>query len=119
MSALIAEAGVSHQNVVTAFLGASAGFGGLTLVFLGLVVSSLQGFAPGTSAEVTGPYRRPAVTVLAAFAVSLLSCALAATWLLMGGNSVIYGITAIVFFIQLAMVAAAAVHVLTRVLWVR
>ena len=117
MSAGIADAGVAHQNVVTAFLGASAGLGGLTLVFLGLVVSSLQGFAPGTSSEVTDRYKRPAVTVLAAFALSLLCCALAGIWLLMGGNSAVYAIVAVTFFIQLAMVAAAAVHVLTRVLW--
>ncbi len=119
MSAVLAEAGVSHQNVVTAFLGASAGLGGLTLVFLGLVVSSVEGFAPGTSPEVTDAYKRPAITVLAAFALSLMCCALAAVWLLADGNGVIYAVTAVAFFTQLVMVAAAAVHVLTRVLWAR
>jgi hypothetical protein len=107
-----------HKDVMMASVGASAGVAGLTLVFLGLVVTGIRTFQPGTSPSILARYRRPAVTVLAAFTTSLISTVLAASWLVaLGDVHWLYVLALIAFFGQLAVLAAAVAHVLRRIVW--
>ena len=109
-----------HQDVVIAMLGASAGIAGLTLVFLGLVIASLQGFQPGTADKVIEPFRRPAATVLVAFGASILCVVLAAVWLVRPGDvRALYVATIWLFFVQLAALVVAVVHVMRKIVWGR
>ena len=107
-----------HKDVILAILGASAGIAGLTLVFLGLVIASLQGFAPGTREDVIKPFRRPAMTTIVAFGASIVSVALATIWLIkLGDVHWIYDLTVWIFFVQLVVLAAAVVHVMWKIVW--
>jgi len=107
-----------HKDVMIATLGTSSGIAGLTLVFLGLVIASLQGFAPGTAPEVIAPFRRPAATVLLAFAASILSTLFAALWLVrLDDVHWLYVAAVWTFFIQLVLLAIAVVHVLVKIVW--
>lgn len=107
-----------HKDVMIATLGTSAGIAGLTLVFLGLVIASLQGFAPGTDPDVIAPFRRPAGTVLAAFAASILSTLFAAIWLVrLDDVRWLYVVAVWAFFVQLALLAIAVAHVLVKIVW--
>jgi hypothetical protein len=107
-----------HKDVVLAFLGASAGIAGLTLVFLGLVVASVQAFQPGTARSILRRYQRPAITVLAAFASSLIATVLAACWLVVLGDvHGLYVAAVVMFFLQLGLLSLAVTHVLRRIVW--
>ena len=116
--AMMGDAMTEHKDVMLAAVGASAGIAGLTLVFLGLVVTGIREFQPGTSRAVLARYRRPAITVLVAFGTSLLSTVLAASWLVaLGDVRWLYVLAVVVFFLQLAVLALAVAHVLRRILW--
>lgn len=107
-----------HKDVMVAALGASAGIAGLTLVFLGLVVSSVRAYEPGVSPKVLAKQRRPARTVLAAFGCSLLATVLAAAWLVSLGDPQWLYVTAVVaFFAQIVVLCVAVAHVLKGSLW--
>jgi hypothetical protein len=107
---------VTHKDVMLAFLGASAGIGGFTLVFLGLLSSTIQGYAPGTPAVVLKPLRETAGAVVAVFGASLVSTALAASWLL-SDQQVLYVGAIVTFYLQLAGLVAAVALVLRRTVW--
>jgi hypothetical protein len=115
---MIGETMTEHKDVMLAAVGASAGIAGLTLVFLGLVVTGIRAFQPGTSRSVLARYRRPAVTVLVAFSTSLVATVLAASWLVaLGDVHWLYVLAVIAFFLQLVVLAVAVTHVLRRILW--
>ena len=116
--AMVGDAVTEHKDVMMAAVGASAGIAGLTLVFLGLVVTGVRAFQPGTSRSILARYRRPAITVMVAFATSLLSTVLAASWLVaLGDVQWLYVLAVVTFFLQLALLAAAVAHVLLRIVW--
>src|SRR6266496_4993493 len=69
------------RDTVLAMLGASAGIGGLTLVFLGVIISTYQSYGAASSPSVLGRYRRSAVFVLGAFSLSLATVMLSVAWL--------------------------------------
>jgi hypothetical protein len=74
------------KDVVIAIAGAAAVLGGLVLVFLGVVVTSLQDFGGETDGNVLTPYKWAAGAILSVFALSLASATLAITWLATGGG---------------------------------
>lgn len=107
-----------HKDVVLALLGASAGFAGLTLVFLGLAVTAYQAYPSDTPARVLGRYRRAAAWVLASFGASVAGVVLASAWLLLDAdNPLLYGAVIVVFYLQLALLLAATGRVVWSVLW--
>ncbi len=108
---------VEHRDIGLALLGASAGIGGLILVFLGLVVSGVSAFQPGASPEVKKPYKMAALTVMAAFLLSVLSTSAATVWLLNSCAESLYKFSVAIFFVQLAALVAAAGHVFYRIVW--
>lgn len=108
---------VEQSSIGLAILGASAGIGGLVLVFLGLVISGVSAFEPGTNPEVKKPYRTAAITVMSAFMLSLVSTCIATVWLLNPCADGLYNVSVTVFFLQLAAVGAAGLHVFYLTVW--
>jgi hypothetical protein len=109
---------VEHKDVAMTLLGASAGIAGLTLVFVGLVVAGVQGFAPGTDPAVVAPYKRPAITAVSAFVVSMACVALATAWMIDSHHpGSLYTAVVASFFVQLGLLLAATVHVLVKFVW--
>jgi hypothetical protein len=106
------------RDSVLAMLGASAGIAGLTLVFLGVVISTYQSYGAASSPNVLGRYRRSALLVLASFSLSLVTVAMAITWLAWSRPNdplswAIFGL----FLLQILALFASAVFVSLQVLW--
>jgi hypothetical protein len=99
-------------------LGASAGIGGLTLVFLGVIISAYQSYGAATSPSVLGRYRRSAVFVLASFSLSLATVILSVAWLSWGHpiGPLFWGIVAL-FLLQVVGLFVGALFVSIQVLW--
>lgn len=92
-----------------AMVGASAALAGLTLVFLGVVISGYSGFTPGISRDVTKPYRVAMFGILAVFALSLASTGLGLAWLTeSSGEGVLYKAVIASFFAQLGAIFVMA-----------
>jgi hypothetical protein len=108
---------VSRDSVL-AMLGASAGIGGLTLVFLGVIVSTYQSYGAASSPSVLGRYRRSAAFVLASFSLSLVTVILSVAWLTWSHpvGALFWAIVA-VFLVQVGALFATALFVSLQVLW--
>ena len=105
------------KDVVLAILGSSAGLGGFVLVFLGVIIGSYQSYSGAVPSEVVKPFRTAGGALLAAFALSLLTAGVCLFWLVAGGPSGSYGVTIVLFVIQLLVVFAAAAWTTRMVLW--
>jgi hypothetical protein len=81
-----------------ALMGASATLGGFILVLLGVTVTALQRFAPGTSPRVTRRVRVLALCAVGAFVGSMLAVLLQAMSLL-GRGDPLYWAGIVAFFI--------------------
>jgi hypothetical protein len=108
---------VAHQDVIVTVLGAAAGLAGLVLVFLGIVVSTFQGYSPEAAATVLPGFRRDAKFILGSFGFGLVCVGLATAWLLTRNNQGLYIATIVTFIGQLLLLIAAAGLVTKRVLW--
>jgi hypothetical protein len=106
------------RDSVLAMLGASAGIAGLTLVFLGVVISTYQSYGAASSPSVLGRYRRSALFVLASFSLSLVTVAMAITWLAWSrpNDPLSWAILGL-FLLQILALLASAVFVSLQVLW--
>ncbi len=107
---------VSQKDVVLAVLTASAAIVGLVLVFLGLIVSSYEGYEAAQQTAVRGRYRVLASWMLVDFAVGLACLGLTTAWLLWQGNT-LYGLAVILFSVQLLLLAVAASLSIRDLLW--
>lgn len=106
------------RDSVLAMLGASAGIAGLTLVFLGVVISTYQSYDAASSPKVLTRYRRSALFVLASFTLSLVTVGMTITWLAWSHPNVslfwaIFGL----FLLQILALFTSAVFVSLQVLW--
>jgi hypothetical protein len=99
------------KDLVLAILGASAGAGGLVLVFVGILVSTIAGYPGGTSRATLRPYRAGAWSAVGVFGVSLLTIALSVLWLAVSDTRSLYVLIVSLFFVLLVAlwVLAAAV----------
>jgi hypothetical protein len=107
----------SHEDVVLALLGAASAIGGLLLVFLGLLVSTIQGFTSGTSSNVLRPLKIAGFGVLLAFVSSALAIGLAVQWLTSRQSAVTYDWTVGLFVAQVAAAVLAAVWTYVVLIW--
>jgi hypothetical protein len=99
-------------------LGSSASMAGLTLVFLGVVISTYRSFDADSSPRVLGRYRRSAMFVLGSFALSLITVVLAISWL--AWSHPIRGLFWVIFatfLLEVAVLFGTAVFVSLQVLW--
>lgn len=109
---------VEHKDVVLALLGVAAGFAGLTLVFLGLVISTYQSFDGPTPAPVLNRYRRIAVAILIAFGIGIGCVSTATLWLMgSGDNGFLYDATIGLFGAQVVALVIASGLTAFRLLW--
>ena len=104
------------MDVVPAIFGAAAGLAGLLLVFLGVSISAFQSYAGDAPAAATARFRRAGAWILGAFLLGLVDVAVAFAWLLSPERALRH--TAVVLFgVELAATAAAALVTARAVLW--
>jgi hypothetical protein len=103
--------GPAQKDVVTTVLGASAGVGGLVLVFLGILISAVGTFAGDTPDAVLKPYRLGAWASVGVFALSLVAVALSLIWLAVDQPHWLYVLALVAFSCLLAAVLALAAAV--------
>jgi hypothetical protein len=103
--------GPAQKDVVTTVLGASAGVGGLVLVFLGILISAAGAFAGDTPDAVLKPYRLGAWASVGVFALSLLAVAVCLVWLTVDQPHWLYVLAVVLFGCLLAAVLALAAAV--------
>ena len=103
--------GPSQKDVVTTVLGASAGVGGLVLVFLGILITPVGTVAGDTPDAVLRPYRRGAWASVGVFALSLLAVAVSLVWLAVDQPHWLYVLALVLFGCLLAAVLALAAGV--------
>jgi len=108
--------GVDAQQVVSTFLGASAGGAGFALVFLGLVVSAYGALAGDVPRAVRKRLRRPVFAILGAFGASMACLTLAGLWMLWSSGPLLIAVVT-AFFLQIAALIAAVIHTLKELLW--
>ena len=106
----------SDLDVVRSIFTAAAGLAGLLLVFLGVSMSSFQSFAGDVPASATARFRRAGGWILGAFLLGLVDVALAFAWLLSPGRA-LRDVAVVLFSIELAATAIAAVVTARAVLW--
>jgi hypothetical protein len=85
------------KDVVTALVGASSAVAGLVLVFLGMVVTAIQGFPGDTPAKVTAGFRNALVATLLTFLLAILGLAVDVIWLAAPGGSHLYHVALVLF----------------------
>lgn len=100
-----------------AILGSSAGLGGFVLVFLGVIIASYQSYSGAVPPDVVAPFRVAGGALLGAFALSLLTVGVCLFWLVAGGPPGSYGLTIVLFVVQLLLVFAASAWTTRMVLW--
>ena len=103
--------GPAQKDVVTAVLGASAGVGGLVLVFLGILITTAGSFAGDTPDAVLRPYRLGAWAAVGVFGLSILTVAVSLVWLAVDQPHWLYVLTLVGFSCLLAAVLALATAV--------
>ena len=106
-----------RSDVLLAVFGAATGLAGLTLVFLGIVVTTYQSFPGGTPVSVIAHYQVAAKIVLASFLLGLFSVGVAVIWLLLDkDNSVLYWLAVTSFLAEVLALALVATAVTFRVM---
>jgi hypothetical protein len=106
----------SDLDVVRSIFTAAAGLAGLLLVFLGVSISSFQSFAGDVPGAATVRFRRAGGWILGAFLLGLVVVAVSFTWLLSPGR-VLRDVSVVLFSVELAATAFAAVTTARAVLW--
>jgi hypothetical protein len=104
------------MGVVPAVFGAAAGLAGLLLVFLGVSLSAFQSYAGDVPPAATARYRRAAGWILSAFLLGLANVAVAFAWLLSPSRP-LRDLAVVLFAIELAATAWAAVTTTRVILW--
>jgi hypothetical protein len=103
--------GPAKNDVVTAVLGASAGVGGLVLVFLGILIAAVGTYPGDTSSETLRPYRAGAWASVGVFALSLVAVSFSLAWLAVDQPHWLYVLALVAFSCLLAAVLALAAWV--------
>jgi hypothetical protein len=104
------------MGVVPEIFGAAAGLAGLLLVFLGVSISAFQSYGGDVPPAVTAGWRRAGAWILAAFLLGLVTVAVVLGWLLSPSRA-LRDIAVVLFSVELAATALAAVITARAVLW--
>jgi hypothetical protein len=94
---VLAPAAPTAKDVVVALAGAAAAVAGLVLVFMGMVVTSIQGFPGDTPATVMSAYRRSLGATLITFFLSLAGLCVDVSWLAASGGGALYDAALVLF----------------------
>lgn len=106
----------SHKDVITAIVGASAALAGLTLVFLGLVVSAYQSLPGDVVTSVRRNLKSIAWPIFIVFTVGAVAIALGIVWLAVAGGTLVYAIALGLFGVELAGMVGVALMTIRRLL---
>ena len=104
------------MDVVPELFGAAAGLAGLLLVFLGVTISAFQSFGGDVPPSVTAGWRHAGAWILGAFLLGLVTVAVAFVWLLSPSRALRDAVV-VLFAVELAATAAAALTTARAVLW--
>jgi uncharacterized membrane protein len=108
---------IEHRDVVLGILGAASGLAGLTLVFLGLLVTAYQA-ETNPSDKYRARYRQLGGAILISFVVSMACVAVATVWLVELRNIQALYVTVVAsFFVSLAILLIATGFVVRRLLF--
>src|SRR5947209_736755 len=107
---LVASDAPGRKDVVIATTGASAALGGLVLVCVGLLVTSVGALGMDSVATVRAKRRKPVWFAVAVFCVCVVSVALGFWWLESGGGSTLYAINNGVFTAELVGIVAISIY---------
>jgi hypothetical protein len=107
---------LAATDVVPAIFGAATGLAGLLLVFLGASITAFQSFPGDVPGSATARFRRAGAWILGAFLLGLVDVAVALTWLLSPHRG-LRDLAVVLFAVELAATAAAAVTTARAVLW--
>jgi uncharacterized membrane protein len=103
-------------GLVPAIFGAAAALAGLLLVFLGVSISAFQSYAADVPPAATVRFRRAGAGILGAFLLGLVVVAVAFAWLLSPSRA-LRDAAVVLFGVELAATALAAVATARTVLW--
>lgn len=92
-------------------LGASAGLGGLVLVFLGLVIAGYQGVPADAPRTVKARAKRAGLPTVAVFGLSLANVGVNLAWLAAPGGDCLYRIAIWAFVAELLALFGLAAYV--------
>jgi hypothetical protein len=104
------------MDVVPAVFGAAAGLAGLLLVFLGASISAFQSYPADVPAAATAQFRRAGSWILGAFLLGLVDVAVSLWWLL-SPHRALRDLAVVLFAVELAATASAAVTTARALLW--
>ena len=107
----IQAASATPTDVMVAVFGASAGIGGLVLVFLGVLITTIGTYPGGTSDQALAPFRRGAWYAVVAFGGSLATTAGSLAWLAMHEAHWLYVVTLAMFAVLLVTLLGLAILV--------
>lgn len=99
---------VTAKDLVIALVGAAAGLAGLVLVFMGLIVTTIQGFPGDTPDAVLHSYRRSLGATLLTFFISIAGLCADVSWLAHRGGSGLYALTLVLFGASVVGICVAA-----------
>ena len=106
----------SDQDVVSAVFAAAAALAGLLLVFLGASLSAFQSYAADVPHAATAAFKRAGILILSAFLLGLVDVAVSLGWLL-SPQRALRDVAVVLFAVELAAVALAAVTTARAILW--
>jgi hypothetical protein len=100
---------VDRKDVMLAVFAASSGVGGLVLVFLGILITTIGGYPGATSEAALRPFRRGAWAAVGVFGASLVTVAITLLWLAVTDARWLYGLSLTAFgLLLLALFGLAA-----------
>ena len=102
---------VDRKDVMLAVFAASSGVGGLVLVFLGILITTIGGYPGGTSDAALRPFRRGAWAAVGVFGASLVTVALTLLWLAATDARWLYALSLTVFGLLLVALFGLAAAV--------
>lgn len=105
---MVASDAVAAKDLVTALAGSSAALAGLVLVFMGVVITTIQSFPGDTPSSVTIGYRRSLYVTLATFFVSIAGLCVDVSWLASHGSGALYTWTLVLFGASVVGICIAA-----------
>jgi hypothetical protein len=115
---LCKRGGMSHQDVMTALVEASATLAGLLLVFLGFILTTSGTLDDDVPLAVHKSLQKVSLVLLIAFAIGLSSVAVSAAWLVTApGGDPLYDTAISLFALQIAGLAAATGWTVRGLLW--
>jgi uncharacterized membrane protein len=110
---------MKDQEIVGPILGTAATFAGLTLVFLGIVITAYQGYTSDIPASVRRPFRVHGSVVLLGLVSGVVAVGLDCAWFITRGtHPALFWWWGVAFFVaQIVLTIVGAGLVLRRVLW--